>query len=131
MRRAVPIVLAAGALVAPACGGSPVAAEGEADLANGKQKYIQLCGGCHALEEAGARGVVGPDLDDVYLELRLTGWHPSSFEAFVRQQISDPSPPMPPDLAEGKDASDIAAYVAAVAAVRAAKASELQADRAD
>ena len=117
MRRAVPIALAAGALLATACGGSPVVAPSEADLPNGKEKYTQLCGGCHALAEAGTKGVVGPDLDAVYLELRLTGWNPSSFQAFVRQQIDEPSDPMPPDLAEGKDADDIAAYVAAVAAV--------------
>src|SRR5579862_4863539 len=33
------------------------------DAANGKKVFIQFCGKCHALKAAGARGTLGPNLD--------------------------------------------------------------------
>jgi mono/diheme cytochrome c family protein len=33
------------------------------DAVNGKLVYIKYCGKCHALQAAGAKGTLGPDLD--------------------------------------------------------------------
>ena len=110
-------------LVAAGCGvQSGVAKPGQADLAHGKTLFIGTCGGCHTLAEAGTKGVIGPNLDYVYLQPRLNGFEDSSFEALVREQIEVGFPearptPMPRGLLEGQDAQDVAAYVASVAAV--------------
>ena len=122
MRRAAPIVAIGLAAVLAGCGGvhGAVTPAQKPDLANGKTLFTQRCGSCHTLQEAGSKGVIGPNLDDAYVGPRSEGWNDTSFASFVRQQISQPSPPMPPNLATGKDADDIAAYVAAVAAVDAA-----------
>jgi mono/diheme cytochrome c family protein len=54
-------VLAAGALLAAACGG---AASGTGGPPDGRTVYVSAgCGGCHALEDAGATGRVASALD--------------------------------------------------------------------
>ncbi|MGZ4430714.1 MAG: c-type cytochrome [Gaiellales bacterium] len=115
-------------LVGSACGGTdPVAQPGQANLANGKNLFIANCGGCHTLAEAGTKGTIGPNLDEAYLQPRLSGFDSSSFEALVREQIASPNPQkdgaaaMPPNLVTGANARDVAAYVASVAAVELAK----------
>jgi mono/diheme cytochrome c family protein len=113
------VLVAAIALGASACGGSPVASS--PDLSAGKQGFMTKCAACHTLAEAGAKGTLGPNLDASFLDQRLIGWKTTSYEAFVKRQIEDPTPPMPHGLAEGQDAANIAAYVAAVAAVQEAK----------
>ncbi len=123
MRRPTLAVLSAGlvAALAAGCGGSPVAAPGSADLANGKTLFQQRCGSCHTLADAGTQGTIGPNLDDAYLQPRLNGFHSSSFEAMIRNQIEQAEEPMPRNLVTGQDAVDVAAYVASVAAVQLAK----------
>jgi mono/diheme cytochrome c family protein len=119
--------LLGGSMLASGCGvNSGVAASGQADLANGKTKFTGTCGACHTLADAGTKGVIGPNLDDAYLQPRLNGFDDTSFEALVREQIEVGFPrarptPMPPGLLKGKDAQDVAAYVASVAAVELAK----------
>jgi mono/diheme cytochrome c family protein len=103
-----------------------VAGPGQADLAHGKTLFTATCGACHTLADAGTKGVIGPNLDDAYLQPRMNGFDDTSFEALVREQIEVGFPqahptPMPPGLLKGKDAQDVAAYVAAVAAVELAK----------
>jgi mono/diheme cytochrome c family protein len=73
-----------GATTAPAeTGGTTQAAEG--DPAAGKELFTTSaqppCASCHTLQEAGARGTVGPNLDDV-----LKG----KDAAFVHESIVDP-----------------------------------------
>jgi mono/diheme cytochrome c family protein len=119
-----PAVLIAVLLVAGAvggCGGSGASNPGEADLANGKTKFQQQCGGCHTLEDAGTSGTLGPNLDDAAVGDRIEGLEMSSFEALVRQQIDESDPPMPRGLVKGDDARDVAAYVASVAGVKLAQ----------
>lgn len=72
------------------------------------------CGSCHTLEAAGARGTIGPNLDDA-----LTGRD----EAFVRQSIVEPNAViaegfsagvMPQDFADQlseRELSDLVAFV--------------------
>ena len=119
-------VLAFGALAASGCGvNTGVAGSGGADLENGKKLFITNCGGCHTLANAGTKGVIGPNLDEAYVQPRMQGFNPTSFEALVREQIANGStfvhPPMPANLLSGQDAQDVAAYVAAVAGIQLAK----------
>ena len=119
--------LLGGSALAAGCGvQSGVAGSGQADLANGKQLFTATCGACHTLADAGTKGIIGPNLDDAYLQPRLNGFDDTSFEALVREQIEIGFPqvrptPMPAELLKGKDAQDVAAYVASVAAVDLAK----------
>jgi mono/diheme cytochrome c family protein len=69
-----------------------------------KVKFTNTCGGCHTLADAGTKGAVGPNLDDLKPD-----------EATVEHQIAKGGGAMPPKLLTGQDAKDVAAYVAAVA----------------
>lgn len=120
------IALVAAAPLLAGCNGSTgVAAPGQADLSNGQKLFVSTCGGCHTLSEAGTKGTIGPNLDEAYVQPRMNGFNPTSFEALVREQIANGStfvhPPMPANLLKGADAQDVAAYVAAVAGVQLAK----------
>jgi cbb3-type cytochrome c oxidase subunit III len=83
------------------------------------------CASCHTLRAAGAKGTIGPNLDDAFAQARADGVGESTIREVVRQQIEFPVPanvsvnvpPMPKDLVEGEDADSVAAYVASVAAV--------------
>ena len=72
--------------------------------ASAKAKFASTCGACHTLANAGTKGNVGPNLDQL---------KPS--EAIVEHQIAVGGGPMPAKLLTGQDAKDVAAYVAAVA----------------
>ena len=113
--RSLAALLAAGAaLLAAGCG------EEEPDLANGKKLFIGegQCGSCHALERAGTKGSVGPDLDKSFAQAISDGMGRSTIEGTVRDQIAHPrrSSSMKPGLVKGDDARDVAAYVAYAAA---------------
>ena len=95
-----------------------------ADTANGRQLFIEKCGTCHYLKEAGTSGNVGPDLDAAFANSRAEGMDQDTIEGVVTDQIShprdtDPDSPtyMPPELVTGQDADDVAAYVGSVAGV--------------
>ena len=95
-----------------------------ADVANGRQLFIEKCGGCHYLKEAGTTGTAGPDLDAAFAASRDAGMDEDTIEGVVLDQIqhpreTDPDDPsyMPPDLVTGSDAEDVATYVASVAGV--------------
>ena len=95
-----------------------------ADNDNGRQLFIENCGRCHYLAEAGTTGNLGPDLDAAFAASRDAGMDQDTIEGVVTDQISHPrqtdeSDPsyMPADLVTGKDADDVAAYVASVAGV--------------
>jgi mono/diheme cytochrome c family protein len=116
-------VLGAAALSGCGAGGTGIGvpASSSVDLAKGKQLFTATCGSCHALEDAGTTGKIGPNLDDAYAADRIVGMEDSSFEALVRQQIDLADPPMPRHLLKGQDADDVAAYVASVAGVKLAQ----------
>ncbi|MCB0876232.1 MAG: c-type cytochrome [Solirubrobacterales bacterium] len=95
-----------------------------ADLDNGRQLFIENCGTCHYLKEAGTSGNLGPDLDAAFANARAEGMDQDTIEGVVADQIShprytDPSDPsyMPAELVTGQDAEDVSAYVGSVAGV--------------
>jgi mono/diheme cytochrome c family protein len=108
-RGALAISVGAALVLVAGCG------QGGEDLANGKTQFSAACGGCHALEDAGTKGAIGPDLDDAFRGSRQQGFEQSSFQGLVHRWISFSQPPMPRNLVTGQDAEDVAAYVASVA----------------
>ncbi len=78
-------------------------ASAEGDPANGKTLFVSAdCGGCHAFEDAGTSGTVGPNLDEAQ----------PSFEA-AAAQIANGGGGMPAfegQLSE-QEIADVAAYV--------------------
>ena len=95
-----------------------------ADLANGRELFKVNCGTCHAMKEAGATSVVGPDLDAAFAAARDSGMDQDTIEGVVEAQIENPrkvdeADPsyMPAGILEGDDARDVAAYVGNVAGV--------------
>jgi cytochrome c6 len=116
--RAVLACLAALALTG--CGTDGLTSEG-ADVPDGKVLFIQNCGSCHTLKEAGTDGstvnpIGAPDLDAAFAGPRMEGFEQDTIEEVVRHQIEFAADPMPRNLVEGSDADAVAAYVAAVAA---------------
>jgi len=102
-----------------ACGGG-VARTGDAQ--RGKELFVQKCASCHTLADAGARGTVGPNLDDVFRVVRAQGFDESSIRDIVAGQIRYPvsntptgAPGMPANLVTGDDVEAVASYVASVA----------------
>jgi mono/diheme cytochrome c family protein len=110
--------LAAVALPASGCGTS------DADPERGRTLFIQKCGTCHAMAEAGTSGQIGPDLDHAFAAARAAGETGSTIEGVVQAQVEFPRPSndnpavsMPADLVTGQDLNDVAAYMALYAGV--------------
>ena len=129
--------LAAAALLAAGCGTGGIS-KGKADTAHGKQLFVEKCGSCHTLADAGTQGKIGPNLDDAFSGPRCQGFKESTIRNVVHGQIlfaiSNPSgvikgpsgqeqrvQGMPQKLVTGQNAQDVAGYVASVAGVAAAK----------
>jgi mono/diheme cytochrome c family protein len=104
----------------------------DADLVRGRALFLQNCGTCHTLAEAGTSAQVGPSLDASFARARADGMDSDTVEGVVQKQIAHPRVVdegvpdytgvyMPPDLVTGQDAEDVAAYVASVAGVPGAK----------
>ncbi len=100
----------------------------EADLERGRDLFTKGCATCHALAEARAGAVIGPDLDASFAQARADGMDQDTIEGVVEKQIANPRPVdegdadydqlyMPQDIYVGSDAQDVAAYVASVAGV--------------
>jgi plastocyanin len=119
------IMLAAGVSLAAAlsaCGTDTV--PGDADLIAGKKAFVKSCGSCHALNRAGTKGNVGPNLDDAFRRSLQDGLGRDTIRGVVTEQIDHParlgkdSPVfMPAKLVSGKLAHDVASYVASVASL--------------
>ena len=110
------------ALAATGCGATGLPETG--DTGRGKELFLQKCGSCHVLADAGTKGRIGPDLDDAFRQARADGLGEGTIESVVRGQIAYPveEPPtgstgMPADLVTGEDADSVALYVASVAAL--------------
>jgi mono/diheme cytochrome c family protein len=115
------IALLAGSAVLAGCGS-------DADTTRGRQLFIQNCGTCHALAQAGTSAQVGPDLDAAFARARADGETGDTIKGVVAGQIANPrqveegTPDygrvyMPADIVTGQDAEDVAAYVGEVAGV--------------
>src|SRR3954463_9888340 len=110
---------AAFALIAAGCGTNT------ADTARGRVLFVQKCGTCHQLAQAGTTAQVGPDLDAAFAAARAAGGFDSdTIEGIVKAQVENPRPitdnpavSMPADLVTGQDLDDVAAYVGQYAGV--------------
>jgi mono/diheme cytochrome c family protein len=111
-RIAAVLALGAGVLTATGCGGSGE----DADVAAGKQTFVNLCSSCHTLDDSGRPpSAVGPDLDDAFRAARQVDMHEDQFAGVVERWIEIAQPPMPRNLVEGQDKKNVAAYIAQVA----------------
>ena len=92
MRRPVVLVAAlctAGLAVAlSGCGTGGYTSEGS--QGGGKKLFVQACGGCHALADAGTNGTIGPNLDDAFAQAREAGMTSATFTQVVASQIRYP-----------------------------------------
>ena len=75
-------------LVLSGCGTGGYTSEGSQGA--GKQLFVQACGGCHALADAGTNGQIGPDLDDAFAQAREDGMTSDTFTQVVAGQIRFP-----------------------------------------
>ena len=114
----VPAALAAVAVGSSGCGTTT------ADLARGRVLFIQKCGVCHTLAQAGTTAQVGPNLDDAFAAARSAGEGGATFEGLVKAQVQfprpsngDPNISMPRNVVTGQDLDDVAAYVGRYAGV--------------
>jgi mono/diheme cytochrome c family protein len=74
----------------------------------GKELFIQTCKSCHTLAAVNARGVTGPDLDD------LGGLDRQRVMNAIKRGGTGQGR-MPSGLLQGQDAQDVATYVSQVA----------------
>ena len=91
MRPVVLVVAACAAALALAlsgCGTGGYTSEGSQGA--GKQLFVQACGGCHALADAGTSATIGPNLDDAFAQARESGMTSETFTQVVASQIRFP-----------------------------------------
>ena len=83
---------------------TPAAGETETDTATvaGQENFVNSCGGCHVLADAGTNGQVGPNLDQLAPDVDT-----------VLTAIQAGPGQMPENLLEGQEAREVAEYVAA------------------
>lgn len=110
--------LAAVALVSSGCGTST------ADEERGRTLFIEKCGTCHAMAEAGTTAQAGPDLDHAFAAARESGQTGTTIRGVVAAQVEYPRPNeenpaamMPAMIVTGQDLNDVAAYVGRYAGV--------------
>jgi cytochrome c6 len=82
-------------------------AANNAQIAKGKQLFMQNCGTCHTLADAGTAGKVGPNLDGVKPDKALV------LSALKNGGLG--SGTMPKNIVVGADAQAVATYVSTVA----------------
>lgn len=106
------VALLAIMVVASGCGTT------DADPERGRTLFIQKCGTCHAMAQAGTTAQTGPNLDHAFAAAREEGNDSDTVEGVVKAQVEYPRPSndnpavsMPADLVTGQDLDDVAAYV--------------------
>lgn len=115
-------------LALAALAGVVVAASGcgttSADTTRGRVLFIQKCGVCHVMAEAGTTAEIGPSLDGAFASAREVGENSDTIEGIVKAQVENPRPDngnpavsMPPEIVTGQDLDDVAAYVGQYAGV--------------
>lgn len=70
------------------CGTGGYTSEGSQGA--GKDLFLQSCGGCHALADAGTTSAIGPNLDDAFAQAREVGMTSETFTQVVAGQIRYP-----------------------------------------
>src|SRR4051794_41827483 len=121
-------LLALVALVATASGCGTTSADPE----RGRTLFIQKCGVCHELAQAGTSAQVGPSLDEAFASARSIGNDSDTIEGVVKAQVEyprenngDPRVSMPADIVTGQDLDDVAAYVGEWAGIAGAAPPEV------
>jgi mono/diheme cytochrome c family protein len=124
LRAPVVLLAVAVALVSSGCGAVAHMTDGEGQAPSGKKLFQTHCGSCHTMKDAGTKGTLGPNLDDVFGIVKAQEFDESTIRDLVRGQIAYPEtetatggPGMPANLVEGQDADDVAQYVAQCAGV--------------
>jgi mono/diheme cytochrome c family protein len=125
--RAALTIVALGGLAALIAGCGTVGyTEATGDSQRGRELFVQKCGQCHVLADAGTKGQIGPNLDDAFRRSREDGLGESTIAQVVLNQIAYPivnppteQPGMPADIVTGQDAEDVATYVSEVAGLDA------------
>jgi mono/diheme cytochrome c family protein len=120
LRLLIPLAaLVAVALPAAGCGGTTTA-----DVDRGRALFVEKCGTCHAMAQAGTTGQIGPDIDLAFAAARESGQTDSTIEGVVKAQVGYPRPStdnpavsMPADIVTGQDLDDVAAYIGLYAGV--------------
>jgi mono/diheme cytochrome c family protein len=104
-----------------------------ADTTRGRALFVQKCGTCHALAQAGTTAEVGPNLDDAFAAARAIGNDSDTIEGVVKAQVEfprenngNPRVSMPAHIVEGQDLDDVAAYVGEWAGVPGAAPPEVE-----
>ncbi|MFL5834125.1 MAG: c-type cytochrome [Solirubrobacterales bacterium] len=120
------VALAALAVAASGCGTT------DADPQRGRTLFVQKCGTCHSLAQAGTTAQVGPNLDHAFAAAREEGNDSDTIEGVVKAQVEypresngNPAVSMPADLVTGQDLDDVAAYVGEWAGVPGAAPPEV------
>jgi mono/diheme cytochrome c family protein len=123
------LALAALALVAVAASGCGTST---ADVERGRILFVQKCGTCHTMAQAGTTAQIGPSLDAAFAAAREAGEGGETVEGIVEAQVEFPRPSnanpaasMPADLVTGQDLEDVAAYVGMYAGVPGAAPPEV------
>jgi len=118
--------LAGLALAASGCGTST------ADEQRGRVLFVQKCGVCHAMAQAGTTAKIGPNLDAAFAAARAAGEGGETVEGIVEAQVEFPRPSndnpaasMPADIVTDQDLEDVAAYVGMYAGVPGAAPPEV------
>jgi plastocyanin len=108
------LAAASGATLFAAAGCGSVKQGENPDLIAGKQQFVAKCGACHTLARAETKGIVGPNLDQVFRESLAAGLGRNSIRSVVQGQVEYPNPEgvMPSGLASGAVLNNIASYVA-------------------
>lgn len=121
------IALVALVVTASGCGTT------NADPQRGRTLFIQKCGVCHELAQAGTTAQVGPNLDEAFAASRSIGNDSDTVEGVVKAQVEyprenngDPRVSMPRDIVTGQDLDDVAAYVGEWAGVPGAAPPEVE-----
>jgi mono/diheme cytochrome c family protein len=103
-----------------------------ADPEHGRALFVQKCGVCHELAQAGTTAQIGPNLDDAFAASRSIGNDSDTIEGVVKAQVEyprenngDPRVSMPRDIVTGQDLDDVAAYVGEWAGVPGAAPPEV------
>jgi mono/diheme cytochrome c family protein len=115
-------------LALAALAGVVVAASGcgttTADEARGRVLFVQKCGVCHAMAQAGTKVQIGPNLDHAFAAARESGQNSDTIEGIVKAQVEYPRPSngnaavsMPAEIVTGQDLDDVAAYIGRYAGV--------------
>ena len=99
-----------------------------ADTTRGRTLFVQKCGVCHTLAQAGTTAQVGPNLDYAFAAAREEGNDSDTVEGVVKAQVEfprenngNPRVSMPADIVTGQDLDDVAAYLGEWAGVPGAE----------